>query len=224
MASKNEVVPVCGRRLVVEDVYDVTKSLISTKALEGMLAYTGLTAPDADEADPRIDGVLKVAASCRADGNGYLTLTFVLDVDTETSSCDRLREAFRQLEQADLSEPLGTDFEMLLGVPLDPFTHSKQFLIEELNLYFRHLAGRERLILEGRLLPLLRQRLGLVFEPLEWVDQLVDSRPSIQPGNQPGIRPGIQPMPPQAVGARLRHWVGYWLDVALGGHGHHPEP
>ncbi|MFE8035218.1 hypothetical protein [Thiohalocapsa marina] len=191
-----------GRGMPVQDVYDVTKSLVSGKALEGMIAYAGLTALVGEGAADRADGVLKIAAFSRPSGDGYLTLTFVLDVEGDKDRRAALQSLFRRLEQSDLAEPLGTDFDMLLRVPLSPFADSKQFLIEELNLYFRRLASNERMHLEQRVLPLLSAQFGFVLEPLDWLEEARQ------------VSSGAEIAAPSASDSSLRQWLRHWLGVA----------
>ena len=153
--------------------YDVTQSLFSAKASEGMIAFTGFKVADVENADVENpeggEGVLKIAAFTRPDGGGYLTLTFVVDLEGNAQRCSELQAQFRSIDQDVLTARLGPDFEMLIEVPLNTFAETKQFYIEELNLYFYRLAGRERRLLEDQAIPMLSQILGFRFEPLEWV-------------------------------------------------------
>ncbi len=151
----------------MEDYYDLTESLFSAKAKEGMIAFAGFAARD----DPRLQqGVLKVSALCRPDGSGYLTLTFVIDLEDDATGKAALEVRFARADQDALAGRLGPDFEMLLEVPLNPFAAAPRFFVDELNLYFRRLAGTERLLLEQRIIPELADLLDLQFETLEWLD------------------------------------------------------
>ena len=154
----------------MEDYYDITASLLAGKADERMIAFAGCVAT-ATDASGDAEGVLKIAAFTRPDGGGYLTLTFVIDLAPGTTSRSGLQGRFAAVGQEVLAARLGADFEMLLDVPLNSFGALPGFYIEELNLYFSRLAGRERIILEGQLIPLLAERIGLRFEPLDWVDE-----------------------------------------------------
>ena len=151
----------------MEDYYDVTESLLAGKADERMIAFAGFVALAAD-ARGEAEGVLKIAAFTRPDGNGYLTLTFVIDLDADTERKGVLQGRFAALDQDRLTARLGDDFEMLLDVPLNSFGALPGFYVEELNIYFRRLAGNERNILEDRLVPLLSDLIGARFEPLDW--------------------------------------------------------
>ena len=150
--------------------YDLTKGVFSAKAKEGMIAFAGFQVLG-EEGARDFEGVLKVAAFSRSDGNGYLTLTFILDLDGNGARRPLLRARFHRLDQDTLMHRLGPDFLMLLDMPLDPFTESPDFYIEELNLYFHRLAGRERSLLEDWVMPALDHLLDFRFESLEWADQ-----------------------------------------------------
>ena len=148
----------------MEDYYDVTESLFSAKANEGMIAFSGFLTGDASSP---CEGVLKISAFRRPDGSGYLTLTFVIDLEGGRDGKAGLEARFARADQGTLAERLGPDFDMLLEVPLNPFAESPRFFVDELNLYFTRLAGRERLLLEDRILPVLSDLLVLRFDALE---------------------------------------------------------
>ncbi len=152
----------------VDESYDVIESLCASKAEETMIAFAGfqMSAIDGVHDD---EGVLKIATFTRPDSSGYLTLTFLLDLDADPTRKAALKARFGRASQEVLAVGLGADFEMLLDMPLDAFTASTQFYFEEFNLYFQQLAGREREILEQRLMPLLAALLDLRVEPLEWL-------------------------------------------------------
>lgn len=158
----------------MQETYDVTASLCASKAEEGMIAFAGFTASDLNGGGMR-EGVVKIAAACRPDRNGYLTLTFVLDLDEDRALESRWQAHFRRASPTALAAELGADFETLLDVPLSSFAASGRFYIEELNLYYRDLAGRERERLEGQVIPALTRLLELQFEPLEWVEDGADA-------------------------------------------------
>ncbi len=158
--------------------YDVTQSLFSAKASEGMIAFAGFSASDAENAAGS-EGVLKIAAFTRPDGGGYLTLTFVIDLTGNASQRSELQARFRRVDQDALAARLGPDFEMLIEVPLNTFAETTQFYIEELNLYFYRLARFERRLLEDRAIPTLGQLLNFTFEPLDWVAETPRRTPSV---------------------------------------------
>ena len=178
--------------------YDLTKSLLSAKAKEGMIAFAGFHALGT-KGFPDCEGVLKVAACSHADGNGYLTLTFILDLDGDAARRDLLQARFRRLDQETLRHRLGPDFEMLLDMPLHPFAESPDFYIEELNLYFHRLAGRERVLLEDWVVPALGHQFDFRFEPLDWSDQ---SRLGSVPDADRPVSGGL------TIKQRLKRWLG----------------
>lgn len=155
----------------MQDSYDVTESLFSAKANEGMMAFNGFQMRAAAGV-PVCQGVLKISAFTRPDGNGYLTLTFLVDLADGPGQRAALTERFRHADQNALAARLGPDFEMLLEMPLNAFTESERFYIEEFNLYFRRLAGRERLLLEGIVIPVLTTLLDVQFDPMDWLTDL----------------------------------------------------
>jgi len=168
----------------MEDYYDLTASLFSAKANEGMIAFAGFLAEDGPFVS---EGVLKIAAFRRPDHDGYLTLTFVIDLETDSSRKATWETAFSRATQSALAARLGPDFEMLLEVPLNPFAESPRFFVEELNLYFRRLVGRERQLLEAHILPTLADLVGLRFDALDWLDAPGQASPEpVQPGSASG--------------------------------------
>jgi hypothetical protein len=184
--------------MIVQEFYDVTESLFSAKAREGMIAFAGFLMSDAE--DTPTEGLLKIASFTRPDASGYLTLTFIVDVSAESPRRSALHARFRRADQQALAARLGPDFEMLLEVPLDPFAAAERFHIDELNLYFRRLAGRERALLEGRVIPALGQLLDCVFEPLDW---LADDPKGEPPGmvEEPGRTEA-------SLKLRAKRWLG----------------
>lgn len=186
------------------EAYDVTESLFAGKADEKMIAFCGFSVPT-DAGETPCDGVLKVASLTRGDHSGYLTLTLIMDTEGDAAQRARLKALFARLEQGRFESDLGGGFEMALAMPLDPFVASKQFYVEELNLYFRDLEGRERTLLDDWIIPALGREFGLRFERLEWLQGLTDERTS---------HPPEQPETSQPLGERLRHW---WLRQADSG-------
>jgi hypothetical protein len=155
------------RSVHMEDYYDLTESLFAAKANEGMIAFAGFTVSE-DRASR--EGVLKVSELCRSDRSGYLTLTFVIDLLDNATEKASLEARFSRVDQDALAARLGPDFEMLLDVPLNSFAESPRFFVEELNLYFLRLEGRERRLLEELIIPELADLLDLQFESLEWLN------------------------------------------------------
>lgn len=158
--------PARQRSIRVDDIYDLTESLFSGKAQEDMIAFAGFGS--ADSAAP-CEGVLKISAFRRPDGSGYLTLTFVIDLEGGQDDKRGFEARFSRADQGRLTERLGPNFEMLLEVPLNSFAASPRFFVDEFNLYFKHLSGEEQVLLEERVLPALSDLLELRFGALESV-------------------------------------------------------
>jgi hypothetical protein len=178
----------------MEESYDITESLLSAKADEGMIAFTGFEMEASEGLDAR-EGVLKISAFNRPGGDGYLTLTFLIDLVDDPARRSALQDRFHRADQASLSARLGRDFEMLLDIPLSVFAAAQRFHVEELNLYFKNLAGRERPLLEAAILPALAELLAVRFHPIDWVTPEETARPGTQPD-------------PSAIRARSRRHPG----------------
>ncbi len=63
---------------------------------------------------------------------------------------------------------LGKNFERIVKVDLDVLDEIKGWYIEEINVYFRTLAEREKVLIEEKLLPALECILPFKFETVEW--------------------------------------------------------
>jgi len=143
----------------VEQAYDLMAGLLASKADERMIGFAGFIQREAPPGGG--EGMLKASAFNRPDGSGYLTLTFIQDRGQGAAAllAQVDQEAFRAL--------LGPNFEMLIDIPLDVFATAPDYRVEELNVYFYRLQGREWALLETGVLPALSQLLGLEFKPLQ---------------------------------------------------------
>ena len=63
---------------------------------------------------------------------------------------------------------LGKEFERIVKVDLDLLDETKGWYIEEINVYFRTIAEREKVLVEEKLLPALECILPCKFEKVEW--------------------------------------------------------
>jgi len=163
----------------MEEAYDVLKSLLSTKASERMIAFAGFVVqPEENGADR--EGVLKIAASHRPDGSGYLTLTFIVDTEDNQDVRHHLAELFKESDQQVLRELMGKEVEMLLGIPLDCMARSQTFFVQELHVYFRLLKGQEKRLLNEQVIPALRKILLCSFDSIEWLTE-ESQKPKIIP-------------------------------------------
>lgn len=159
----------------MNEYFDLSASTLSTKSSENALAFAGFHTNEV----PRVDGVLKIAGPPKEGGSRYLTLTFVLDLDGDADRHKALVGRFAGAGQNALEARLGPGFEYLIDVELDAFAHSKQFFIEEMNLYFRETANLERPFIEGRILPALSELLDFQFDPVDWLSEDQDN-PTLQ--------------------------------------------
>lgn len=151
----------------MDDVFDLRESALALKADERMIAYAGFTLA-ADRLSSPCQGVLKVSASYHRDHSGYITLTFLVDIGEGTADRRVMDDLFKGLQEGTLSSSLGSDMEMLVKVPLDFLASLEDWYAEELNIFFRLLKGRERQILEKKLLPALEPALSCTFDKVEW--------------------------------------------------------
>ncbi len=147
----------------MEEPYDLMGAVLTSKANEHMIGFAGFVRPKMSGL-LALEGVLKVSAFDRPDGSGYLTLTFIIDRDPDAGSAG---PTLGKLDLNALQQCLGSNFEMLIDVPLSEFSESSPFLVEEMDVYFRHLQGQEKSLIENSVFPAFSQLLGLQFEPLQ---------------------------------------------------------
>lgn len=183
----------------MEEPYDLMSSVLSTKANEQMIGFAGFVKPDG-ESGPGFEGMVKVSAFHRADGSGYLTLTFIIDQEPGSQET-ALRKKLGTPDADALGKRLGSNFEMLIDIPLNAFSGASPYFIEELDVYFRHLRGQERSLAESSLLPAFSQLLGLQFEPLQ-VWQSAAESPLTRPLPEAESR-AVPPPEPKSLLRRL---------------------
>ncbi len=143
----------------MDEPYDLKSSLLTSKANELTIGFAGFVKPG-QAGEPDVEGVVKVSAFCRPNGSGYLTLTFVVDHETDAAG------DLGGTTEGALREHLGSNFDMLIDIPLDEFAAPSPYRIKEMDVYFHKLRGQERKLAEGGVFPALSQLLGLQFEPL----------------------------------------------------------
>ncbi len=158
-------------------VIDLKKQLKQVKASERMVAFAGLHL-DLGKANPDKDGVLKIADHVRADDSGYLTLTFMIDLDMDRESREMLSGVFtrfaRFAERADTAVAVaaarfGTGFEYLMLINDGPDGGDMWFMAE-VNLYYKALKGRTRELIETKIIPALAELLPARFEGVNWYE------------------------------------------------------
>lgn len=144
----------------MDEPYDLLNSLTKTKADELMIGFAGFLKRDRISGLD-LEGIVKVSAFCRADGSGYLTLTYIMDHESDASG-----DLGKPTESA-LRDLLGSNFMMLIDIPLNAFAAKSPYLIQEMDIYFHNLQGQERRLIEASVFPALSQLLSLRFEPLQ---------------------------------------------------------
>jgi hypothetical protein len=147
--------------------FDPRKSYLTVKASEHMIAYVGFDIQFSDTGKSK-EGVVKISSLRRPYGGGYLTLTFMVDKGLDTSLDSQLGKLFDNITEDSLRKQLGKGFERMIRVDLDVLEETKGWSIEEINVYFHTIAGREKVLVEEELLPALECTLPCKFESVEW--------------------------------------------------------
>lgn len=151
----------------MQDILDLRESALALKADERMIAYAGFSLLSEHHPSPK-QGILKISASCRADGSGYLTLTFLVDTESDPADRNAVKDLFGQLSEQAISTRLRGLVDLCVKVPLDFMAPLDDWYVEEVNVYFKALEGRERLLLERHLMPALESILSCSFAAVEW--------------------------------------------------------
>ena len=63
---------------------------------------------------------------------------------------------------------MGNEFERIVKVDLDSLEETRWWYTEEVNLYFRSIEGREKILVEEKVVPALEKLLPCTFDPIEW--------------------------------------------------------
>ena len=184
----------------MKEVSDLERTVISLKAGERMIAFVGFGIL-LDENRPKKDGVLKISSFSRSDGSGYLTLTFVVDTEKDQTTIDHLARVFKDAGLGSMQARLGHELEMIVSVPLDLLARAHDLYVAELDFYFRQVRDREKLLVEQKVIPALRDTLHCVFEPVEW---LMAKQPDV---SAPPAR-AVDQSADNSVKALFRKWFG----------------
>jgi hypothetical protein len=147
--------------------FDPRKSYLAVKANEKMIAYVGF-AVRLEEDGKTKEGVVKISSFHRPYGGGYLTLTFIIDEGQDEKLKTQLGKLSDQITEDALKPMLGKEFEKIVKVDLDVLEETKGWYIEEISVYFRKIAEREKVLVEEKLLPALECILPCKFEVVEW--------------------------------------------------------
>jgi len=147
--------------------FDAHKSYLAVKASEKMIAFVGFVIPLEEDGKTK-EGVVKISSFHRAYGGGYLTLTFIVDKGQDEAFIDRYQRLYADFTEDALRPLLEKGFERMVKVNLDSLESSKAWYIEEINVYFQALEGREKILIEGQLFPAIEKLLPCKFDPVEW--------------------------------------------------------
>jgi len=147
--------------------FDPKKSYLAVKANEKMIGYAGFNI-DLEENGEKKEGVVKISSFQRAYGGGYLTLTFIVDRGQDEKLLNQLEQVCANLTEDALKPLLGKDFERMFKVDLDLLEEIKGWYVEEINVYFRSVAGREKTLVEDTMIPALEKILPCKFDAVEW--------------------------------------------------------
>jgi hypothetical protein len=147
--------------------FDARKSYLAVKASEKMVAFVGFVIPIEEDGKTK-EGVVKISSFHRPYGGGYLTLTFILDKGQDEELIDRYQQLCDNLTDDTLRPLLEKGFERMVKVDLDSLERSKGWYIEEINVYFRTVEGREKALIEGQLFPAIEKLLPCKFNSVEW--------------------------------------------------------
>jgi len=146
--------------------FDPKKSYLAVKANEKMIAYVGFGIRLED--GEKKEGVVKISSFQRAYGGGYLTLTFIVDRGPDEKLSNQLAQVYANLTEDSLKPLLGKQFERMVKVDLDLLEEVKGWHVEEINVYFRTIAGQEKTLVEGKMIPALEKILPCKFDAVEW--------------------------------------------------------
>jgi hypothetical protein len=147
--------------------FDPKRSYLTVKANEKMIAFVGFVIR-LDESHDCIEGVVKISSFHRPYGGGYLTLTFMVDKGIDKTLENQLERVWNSLTEKSLRPYLGKTFERLVKVSLDSLKEVKGWYIEDINVYFRSIQGREKILIEEKLIPALEKNLPCTFKNIEW--------------------------------------------------------
>ena len=147
--------------------FDPKKSYLTVKANEKMIAFAGFIIRLEKEGASK-EGVVKISSFHRPYGGGYLTLTFITDVGQDETLSNQLENLCASLTEDALRPLLGKEFERIVKVDLDSLEETRWWYTEEVNLYFRSIEGREKNLVEEKVVPALETLLPCTFESIEW--------------------------------------------------------
>jgi hypothetical protein len=163
--------------------FDPRKSYLSVKANEKMIAYVGIIF-QLEDGQKSKEGIVKIAALRRPYGGGYLTLTFMIDKGRDEALKVQFEQICNEISEDALKPHLGNNFERMVRVDLDMLDETKGWYIEEINLYFRTIIEREKVLVEEMLLPALESTLPCKFQTVEWWPEGRKTEPQDKAGTE----------------------------------------
>jgi len=177
--------------------FDPRKSYLAVKANEKMIAYVSFVFQLEKDGTSK-EGVVKISSLHRPYGGGYLTLTFMVDKGPQDAAKNELEIICRNITENSLRPQLGREFERMVRVDLDMLEETKGWYVEEINIYFRTIADREKVLVEEKLLPALECLLPCKFEPVEWWPE----------GRKTEPPPGAEIEEPISLKGLFKKWFG----------------
>ena len=147
--------------------FDAHKSYLAVKASEKMIAFVGFVIPLEEDGETK-EGVVKISSFHRPYGGGYLTLTFIVDKGQDEALIDKYQRLYADLTEETLRPLLEKGFERMVKVNLDSLESSRAWYLEEINIYFQAVEGREKELIEGQLFPAIEKLLCCKFGTVEW--------------------------------------------------------
>jgi hypothetical protein len=147
--------------------FDPKRGYLAIKAHEKMLAFVGFNIR-LGENDSLKEGVIKISSFRRPYGGGYLTLTFIIDTEGDEALKDQLTAVFEKLTDQSIRPKLGEYFERIAKVSLDSLADTREWYIEEVNIYFRSWEERETVVVGEKIIPALESVLPCSFDTLQW--------------------------------------------------------
>ena len=153
----------------MDTTYDLSRITRSLKTDEKVIAFTGFSIIHDNQ--PGKEGVLKISSYSRPDWSGYLTLTFIMEIEGDLQIQENLARHFSIINENTLRPHFKEEFEAVFRCPVDALSKSPAWYFEEIDIFFKALKGRERRIIEQHLIPSMEKILPFRFDPMEWWDQ-----------------------------------------------------
>lgn len=152
---------------------DLKQEFIAAKAKESIVAFAGFRFLIAGS-DRYRDGLIIVSSRGRADGSGYITLTFTIDTDNDVEANRAITETFRELKQKGFVGRLDLEFQNMIETKVD-FDRNENWFMDSFSFYFSRLREISKYHVEDRLLPVFAALLPIAVDPVEWLPEGVEA-------------------------------------------------